>query len=301
MTPFMTTDDEARQGLVPLFLTMLWIAGLPTFVVFGNRLLTSVPLLKADRIVYLLASGAFVIEALRRPSVLQRPGRVERAIVIYLAVVLLSWGTTLPGKDATTFKQDADFLLTCFLMPFTAFFIARNTAWDRKRITACLWILVGGVGTYLLLYGAAQYSYDWNFLVAEAVKGVHRDRAKGPFENAVPYGLVLSAILPLTLLLYHRANSRWARGALGAIAFGLVQSIVASKTRVAWIAVPIALLLPAVRCARIRLLSLLLTADLAAQVLLVPAIGLDPGVCRTASRKPSPCTTGLPSGRRRGA
>jgi hypothetical protein len=188
----MVAGDTTKQERLPLLLTMLWIAGLPTFVVFGNRLLTSVPVLKADRLAYLLAAGPFVLKALRRPRSLQPLGRVERAMAIYLAVILVSWAATLPSKDLVAFKQGADFLLTCFLMPFTAFLIARNTEWSRERITTCLWVLVAGVGTYLLLFGAVQYTYDWSFLVPEALKHIHPDRAKGPFENAVPYGVALS-------------------------------------------------------------------------------------------------------------
>jgi O-antigen ligase len=188
---------------------------------------------------------------------------------------LVSWGTTLPSKDLAAFKQDADFLLTCFVMPFAAFLIARNTEWTTERLTVCLWVLVAGVGTYLLLFGAVQYAYDWNFLVPEALKQIHPDRARGPFENAVPYGVVLSMLVPLTLFLYLQSRRRLSRIALAAIALGLVQSIVASKTRAVWIGLPIALLLPAVRYPRIRLLSVLLIADLAVQVLLAPAVGLD--------------------------
>ena len=196
-------------------------------------------------------------------------------MAVYLAVILVSWATTLPHKNAVEIKQDADFLLTCFLMPFTAFLIARNTPWTPSRITVCLWVLVGGVATYLVLFGAVQYTYDWNFLVAEALKKVHPDRAKGPFENAVPYGVVLSMLVPLTLFLYLQARGRLARFALVAIAVGLVQGIVASKTRAVWIGLPVALVLPSLRHPRIRPLAALLTADLALQVLLAPAIGLD--------------------------
>jgi O-antigen ligase len=269
------TEDQVKPGVLSLLLTMLWIAGLPTFLLFGNRFMASVPVLKLDRLAYVLAAGPFLLAALRRPRLLQRTGGVEKAMAVYLAVILVSWGTTLPSKHLVAFKQDADFLLTCFLMPFTAFLIARNTEWTRKRMTTCLWVLVAGVGTYLLLFGAVQYTYDWSFLVPEALKYIHPDRAKGPFENAVPYGVALSMLVPLALFLHLQSRARLARFILVAIAVGLVQSIVASKTRVVWIALPVALLLPSVRFPRIRLLAALLIADLAVQVLLAPAVGLD--------------------------
>lgn len=284
----MITQDQIEPGVLPLVLTMLWIAGLPTFVLLANPYLVSVPVLKADRLVYVLAAGPFLLTAWRRPQSLQPAGWVEKAMAVYLAVILVSWGTTLPSKDLHGFKQDADFLLTCFVMPFTAFLVARNAAWTRKRIMVCLWILVGGVGTYLLLFGAVQYIYDWNFLVPEALQHIHPDRAKGPFENAVPYGVVLSMLVPLALFLYLQVRERWVRSALVAIAVGLVQSIVASKTRAVWIALPIALLFPWVRYPRVRLLSALLIADLALQVLLAPAVGVDPWGLRQRLLQPEP-------------
>jgi len=271
----MTSAGQQKRGVLPLLFTMVWIAGLPTFVIFANRVLSHVPVLKADRVLCLLAAAMSVVAALRRPRTLQPVGRVEKAMVVYLTVILVSWVTTLPHKTVAAFKQDADFLLTCFLMPFTAFLIARNTPWTPLRIRTCLWALVGGVGTYLVLFGAVQYTYDWNFLVAEAIKNVHPDRAKGPFENAVPYGVVLSMLVPLTLFLYARARGRLARGALVTIAIGLIEGIVASKTRAIWVGLPVALVLPSLRHPRIRPLAALLTADLALQVLLAPAVGLD--------------------------
>jgi O-antigen ligase len=284
----MFTAKQREPGLWSLVLTMLWIAGLPTFALLANRFLVSVPVLKADRVIYLLAAGPLLLTALRRPRSLQPAGSVEKVMAVYVAVILVSWGTTLPGKDLAGFKQDADFLLTCFVMPFTAFLIARNTAWTRERILASLWVLVGGVGTYLLLFGAMQYTYDWNFLVPEALQNIHPDRAKGPFENAVPYGVVLSMLVPLALFLYVQVRERWVRIVPVVIAVGLVQSIIASKTRAVWIALPVALLFPWVRYPRVRLLSALLIADLALQVLLAPAVGVDPWGLRQRLLQPEP-------------
>jgi O-antigen ligase len=272
----MTAADRRKRDALPLFLTMFWVAGLPVFLLFGNRLLASVSVLKADRVTYLLAAAPVVIGVLRGSRVLQPLGRVEKAMLAYLAVILVSWATTLPSKDLAGFKQDADFILTCFVMPYSAFVIARNTEWTSERLTACLWVLVAGVGGYLLIFGTVQYAHDWNFLVPRPLWDVLPDRARGPFENAVPFGIVLSILVVLALFLYLQARGRLARWTLVAIAFGLVQCIVASKTRAVWIALPLALLLLFVRYRRIRLLAGVLTAAVVVQVLLAPAVGVDP-------------------------
>ena len=267
--------DQVKTAVLPVVAAMLWSAVLPALPAFGNQLFASVSVLKTDRLAYLLAAGAMVFQALRQPRSLQPLGRVERAMAIYLAVVLVSWGVTLPNKGMVAFKQDADFLLTCFLMPFTAFLIARNVEWTSRRVVTCIWVLVGGVGLFLLLLGTVQYAYDWNFLVRPVMRSVHPDRAKGTFDNAVPYGVVLLILLTLALFLYGRSARRGARLVLWPIAFGLLQCIVASKTRAVWLALPVVFLILAVQHPRIRFLAIALTADLALQVLLAPAVGLD--------------------------
>jgi len=271
----MSTADDGTRPVLPLCFAMLWIAGLPTFVLALHPLFASVPVLKPDRVTFLLAAAPLAIAAVRRPGSVQPPGRLEAAMALYLGLIVVSWVTTFPSKDSATIKADADFLLTSFVMPFTAFLIARNLSWTERRMAIGLWILVGGVATYLLLYGAVQYTVDWGALVPTELKEAHPDRAQGPFENAVLYGVVLSLFLPLVLLLFLHTSTLWIRLVLVAIALGVLQSIVGSKTRSVWLALPIAMLIPILRYPRGRLLAAAIVALLAAQVLLVPRLGLD--------------------------
>lgn len=283
----MAGEHRPRTGIVPLLFTMVWIVGLPSFLLFANRSLAAVPVLKADRVAFALAAGAFLITARRRRS-FQSVGRVELAMVVYAAVVLISWATTLRSKDPAALKQDADFILTCFVMPFAAYVIARNTPWSGEWMAASLWAVVAGVGGYLLVFGAVQYTCDWSFLVPEGLRQIHPDRAKGPFENAVPYGVVVSMLVPLTLVLFLGSRRRWVRLMLLGVAVGLVQSAVASKTRAVWVALPAALILPSLRYPRIRPVAALLTAQLAVQVLLAPAIGFDAWALHKRLMQPEP-------------
>jgi O-antigen ligase len=160
-------------------------------------------------------------------------------------------------------------------MPFSAFVIARNLRWTAARISRCLGVLVAGIGGYLLLFGTIQYAYDWNFLVPEALRDILPERARGPFNNAVPYGIVVSMLVILALFLYPRARNRTARATLIVLAAGLVQCVVASKTRAVWIALPVALGLLLIRRPKMRVLTVLLAADLVLQLVLAAALGVD--------------------------
>jgi len=262
----MVVADRLKGSALPLLLTMFWIGGVPFFLLFGNRLLGSVLFLHADRVAFLLAAAPLALATLRGARTLRPLTGVEKAMAAYLAVIFASWATTLPYKGLTVFKQDADFILTCFIMPYTAFVIARHTAWSRERITTCLWVLVAGVGGYLLIFGTVQYAYDWNFL---------SERSRGPFENGGVYGIVVSLLIVLTLFLYLQSRARPARALLLMIAIGLVQCVVASKTRAVWIGLPLALLLVALRYPRIRAVAALSTAWLLGQLLLAPTVGVD--------------------------
>ena len=271
----MSEAERVEAGALPLFLTMLWVTGLPVFLLFGNRLFPAAPVLKADRLTFVLAAVSMVIGLLRGRQARPRIGRVEQCMAIYLGVVVVSWAMTLPGKTVAGMKQDADFLLTCFVMPFSAFVIARNLHWTAARISRCVWILVAGIGGYLLLFGTIQYAYDWNFLVPESLRDILAERARGPFDNAVPYGIVVSMLVVLAVFLFSRARGRAARAALVVIAAGLVQCVVASKTRAVWIALPIALWLPLIPRPGTRMLAGLLAADLILQLVLAATLGVD--------------------------
>jgi O-antigen ligase len=254
-----------------VWLPTLWILGLPSFILLAGRILPSIPVFKPDRVAFLIALLPLILLAWRTPKQLQRPGLIEAAMLAVLVVLIASWATTIAGKPRLVLKQDADFLLTCFVMPYAAFLMARNTDWTEERVSACLWVLTAGLGTYFLLFGLVQSTMDWNFLVSHSILQ-HPDRAKGPFDNAAPFGLVVVMLIVLTLLVFLQARRRSRQLLLIAIAVGLAQSLVASKTRAAWLALPFGLLLPFVCYRKTRWLAAILVADVALQVFVVPAL-----------------------------
>lgn len=254
-----------------VWLPMLWVLGLPSFVLLAERTLPDIHVFKPDRIAFLIAALPLIVRAWTRPAELRRPGLVEGAMLVLIAVLTASWASTIAGKPVVELKQDADFLLTCFVMPFAAFVMARNASWPEERLPHYLWVLIGALAIYFLAFGLVQSTVNWNFLVPASIVQ-HPDRAKGPFDNAAPFGLLVVMLIVLTLLLFLLARRRSARIAVIVIALGLAQSLVASKTRAAWLALPAGLLLPVLCYRRTRWLAAILVADLAIQVFLVPAI-----------------------------
>ncbi len=254
-----------------LLLTVAWIACLPTVFVLGNNAVGGGYVLNVDRVFYLIVAGIVAARTVRRPESVRPLGRLEVAMGIYLGGIVLSWVSTLPGKDLVSFKQDADFLLKSFLMPFTGYVMARSTAWTRTRIRGCVWVLVGGVGTYLMVTGFLQYTYGWTFFAPRDTESMHPDRFTGPFSNSIVYGLVVSMLLCLALFLYRHCTDRWERAALLAVTGGLLEAIVFSKARVVWLAVPAAMMFLSRRCRPIRPLAAALIVGLAGQILLLRA------------------------------
>jgi O-antigen ligase len=81
--------------------------------------------------------------------------------------------------------------------------------------------------------------------------------------------------VPLALFLFLQARTRWLRFIVVGIALGLTQSIIGSKARSVWLALPVAMLGPTLRYPRLRPLVAGIIALLGVEVLLAPQLGLD--------------------------
>lgn len=244
---------RASRAEVALFAAVIaWVAGMPTLFAFGNRALDPLPLVNLDRLGFALVAALAALHLMRRWDWRGAFGRVEGAMALYGAVVLLSWLSTVSEKDPVTLERDADFLLSSFAMPFAAFLVARHGGWSRAWTLRGLWLLVGGAGLYLAAVGLVQATHDWDFLVEAAARKVHPRRAKGPFPNAVIYGLVLSIFVTAALFLYARAVRGRGRFAVALVLAVLAEAVVQSRARAAWLGLLAAMLLVAVRCRGLR-------------------------------------------------
>ena len=221
--------------------TLAWIAARCTVFPLGDGALEAVSVFTFDRLAFLFVGALLVARVVRDPPVLRRTGRVEAAMAVYLAVIGLSWATTLRDKTAVDLKRDVELLSTCFVMPFAAFLIARHGGWTARQARAGMVVLVVSVGVFLVALGVVQALVDWRFLIEQPERSFHQTRARGPFDNALPYSLLLGLLVPTAIAL--AASERRRRRILWLVlCAGLIEGLVLAQMRIVWIALPVALL-----------------------------------------------------------
>ena len=70
-----------------VLLIVIWIVGTPTIFVFVNYLLTSIPAVTVERALFVFLAGLLAARLIFQPGSLKRPGGVEKAMGLYLAVI----------------------------------------------------------------------------------------------------------------------------------------------------------------------------------------------------------------------
>ena len=135
--------------------------------------------------------------------------------------------------DSTTWSVVA----AKFVVPYTLFYLAglvfddaRSLAWLEKFGLAVLAYL--SFTAIMSLAGVPELVFP-RFILDESI-GIHADRARGPFLQAVANGVSLNLLGLLALDAYARGRLRgvWAVGLLAA----LPAAIVATRTRAVWLA-----------------------------------------------------------------
>lgn len=282
MLPVRAADGVARGArrdplAVALWAaTLIWVIGMATLFPLGNERLDAISVFTFDRIAFLIVAALLAMVVARTPAMLRAWGGVEVAMAVYLLVVAASWTWTIPHKDLIDLKRDVNLLLTNFLMPYTAFLIARHAGWSRWQVRTTISLLVLSIGAYLVVVGLIQGLIDWRFLVAEADQSVHRSRARGPFPNAIAYSAMLAVLVPAALVLYADEQRRSRRVVLAVLCVGLIEALVLSQVRIVWLALPAALFYLAATHAPARRPALVVGVGVLAAVMLA-WLGVDLG------------------------
>jgi len=190
-----------------------------------------------DRIAAAVLIGAYLVQRrLGRTD----PKPLDRHDVILLLlmgtlVVSTIWGGW--GKGMTPKFEPLVRLVSGYLIPLGLFWIARQTAWNRRNVS-----LVHGAlacfGIYLATTGLLEVTHQWWAVfprhIADPDVGEHFGRARGPMVQSINYGLCLGCCL-LAAWLW-----RWRFGRLGQlILVGLMPLMLAgiyvSYTRSVWL------------------------------------------------------------------
>jgi O-antigen ligase len=223
-------------------LLILWLAGMGTVFVFPNKVLHPIAtVLTVERVLFAVlvtAALAGILMRIVRPAPLER---TDRAMLVVLAVCLLSLLRSGLRAPLPTLYAGAVLWVEGLLIPFGAFMLAKNQVWGDRELTRLLKVLFG-VGLYLSAAGLLQYHAGITVFLPTYLKlDPEMDRAMGVFTSPVEYGAVLGILLLVTLLQYVRARDALARAFLLAGMGVLAAGIAASRTRAVWIAVAAAM------------------------------------------------------------
>jgi putative inorganic carbon (HCO3(-)) transporter len=190
-----------------------------------------------DRI--LLAAGAAVLllkigPARDRPAI--RLGWVHvllAAVVIYASVSAL-WTGTLHTHDSRF-----DIIDRLGAVPFAVFAISPVAFYDRRRrgiLLGALVVLGFYLGLTAVLEGTKIKGLVWPRYILDDAYGIHSDRARGPFVEAVPMGLALIACGTAAVMALTTWRDRFARLVARATVLLCLAGVSLTYTRSVWIA-----------------------------------------------------------------
>ncbi len=233
-------------------LTVVWLVGMPTIFVMANNVMSSIPILNADRALFFVLLGFLIAHALVRSNMVAGGGTLGAALGIYLFYVLVSWSFTLPDRAWSDVYRDIAFLLDRFLMPTVAYLMARFLPWERERLTTFLWIVVAWMGSYLIITGLLQYALGWTFFMPAGPERLFPDRVTGPFVNSTYYGMAVAMVMLMALFLALHTKALGWRSVLLAFVGALLLMVLLSKSRSVWLAAPIVLAYLFLRVQRTR-------------------------------------------------
>jgi len=218
----------------------------------------------------LLTCAGLVLDFLcRRPRVdWGRMAHPLGVLVVLFAVAMIVSASVHPTEES--FREAVRFV-TIMLFFFVTLYVVNSPA--RMRLALTAWVAVGGVvALYSLLqwrYGATVGSEEWEPVagtvidVSEEQVGVMR-RAAGPFTHPVWLALYLSVTMPLTLVRCWTARHPAARAGWAAVTVLQAAAILATYSRMGYLAMVLGVALLVVR----RRGGTLLVALLASAVLL---------------------------------
>ena len=234
-------DNPASALIVlPLKLFHLWL-NLPTFVflVALTAMLFKPPDLKSfpiDRVAFC----ALILLLCVRLCILRQPLRTYPVTWPLLALMLIGlWGTLTQPYDPQAWSLFA----AKWIVPFVLFHIAGLVFQDdsslRKLEIFLLMVLVYLTAISILwLIGAKSLMFP-QFITDEGI-GIHADRARGPFLQAVANGVCLNLLGLIALDSFRRRKLPWLVAAV--LFFAVPLALLATKTRAVWISAALSVL-----------------------------------------------------------
>jgi O-antigen ligase len=218
------------------WVAVAWLIAVPTLGVFFDNVLQGVPFVRGKRVLFLLLLGMVAWQVVVGKWRIASWMDVERRMLQFLAVAAFSVAVTGHDKGLVEFlRDDLSLLVDGYLMPMSAFLLARRIAWTEARLR-CFAGLFVGVGVYQAMTAPLETLLGIDWFIPRTIDAIHTiERATGTFGNAAEYGLVVSSFLLLASWFSLHSRGGGARGAAVVAMLLMLAAVVLSKTRAPWV------------------------------------------------------------------
>lgn len=264
------------------FVALVWLLGSPTIFDFPNRVLSFIPGMSAERLLFaVIVAMIFLGRAFKRTP----PVPVHRAEFWASLFLLLAFASLLGNlpDTLTEIKVNAAMYIQGYLLPLGALFIARRVEWTRERIDQLILSLTI-VGIFLAITAVLQQYFGVTFFVPQSPGSgqfINQDRASATFGNPHELGAVVTALIVLALLQGLRDTKTPGIVVFYFFAAAFMSvALILTKTRAPWLAALAAFAFLFIQDRRVR--PLFLCAAIAAAVIaaiLAPVV-FDPDLWR---------------------
>ena len=188
-----------------------------------------------------VAFGLLVFVILLRTLLLRQPLRLARLVTLPMfALVLLAVAGTLnqPYNSETWSVVAAK-----WIVPFTLYALAGlvfETETSLRALEVFSLVVLAYLSVIAILFLSGEKSFIFPPFILDESLGIHADRARGPFLQAVANGVTLNLLGLVALDSYRRRRLRGIVALLFLIALPL--AILATKTRAVWISFALSVL-----------------------------------------------------------
>lgn len=249
----------------------------------GNWVQMGLPI-GLDRVLFAAALVALARRAWSGGLDVRLRWRAVHSILVLVAVIALCsalWGGTLFSVFGVFALLDR-----LGLVPFAAFFLAPllyRTARERNTLLVAMVALGAYLGTTALLEGLGLRELVLPRYIDDPAVGLHYERARGPFTEAVAFGLGLFHCAVAAAIAVRLWRSSVARATAAVVGLLCLTGTLFTVTRAVWLACLVATVLVMAVVPRLR--PYLLPALAAGAAFVVLALATVPGFAETVGER----------------
>ncbi len=188
-----------------------------------------------------VAFGLLVFVVLLRALAVREPLRLGRAVTLPMTALtaLAVASAVLQPYNSETWSVVA----AKWVVPFTLYLVAGmafETGASLRAFEIFLLIVLAYLSVTAILFLAGEKAFIFPPFIVDESLGIHADRARGPFLQAVANGMTLNLLGLVALDSYRRKKLRGVAALLFLLA--LPVAILATKTRAVWISFGLSIL-----------------------------------------------------------